>query len=169
MSKVLPKGFLDTFGVLRSVGEVWFDRAGNECFFRSNGRISCRTINNEPSMAIQSERDKCDLEVIRAIYAKTGVMNNIRTDKPLYGDFTSSREYHDVLLRAQEAQDDFMQLDANIRARFKNDPGLLLDYVSNPDNRLEAIKMGLLNDSDPTPQASQVPQGDKVTPPKEGV
>lgn len=159
---------LDDLGIPREVGEIWFDRAGNECHFRDNGTLCVRTINNEPSMAIQSERDKCDLNVIQAIYDKTRIMNNIRTDQPRYGDFTSSRELHDVLLRAQEAQEDFMLLDAQIRARFKNDPGLLLDFVRNPNNREEAIKMGLITAPADSPQASQVPQGEKAPPSKEG-
>lgn len=158
------KFFVDAFGKHRSVGELWSDRANNECYFRDNGTLNVRTINNDPSLTIQSEAEKCDLEICRAIYAKSGVMNNIRTDQPKYGDFTSSRDYHDVLMRAQQAQDDFMTLDAHIRARFDNDPGKLLDYVANPKNRSEAIKLGLLTDSDPSPQALQVPQGEGVSP-----
>lgn len=158
------KCFRDDLLFYRHAGEVWYDKAGNECCFRENGSLSCKTINNEPSMAIQSERDKCDLNIIKSIYDKTGIMNNVRKDEPKFGDFTSSRDYHDVLLRAQEAQDDFMTLDAHIRARFDNDPGKLLDFVADPKNLTEAVKLGLMKPSDVTPQASQVPQGDTSTP-----
>lgn len=158
---------LDCFGILREVGEIWFDRASNECYFRENGTISCRTINNEPSMTIQSERDKCDLNIVKAIYDKTGVMNNIRTDQPRYGDFTSSHDYHELLFRAQQAQDDFMLLDAQIRARFDNDPGKLLDFVNDPKNAAMALQLGLIKAPAVSPQASQVPQGDKVPSSKE--
>jgi len=149
-------------------GEIWNDNAGNECSYRDNGTVCVRTINNEPSLAIQSERDKCDLNIIKAIYDKTGTMHNIRTDQPKYGNFTSSRDYHELLFRAQQAQDDFMLLDAQIRARFDNDPGKLLDFVSLPQNRVEAIKLGLMINTDTSPQASQVPQGEAKTPPAEG-
>lgn len=161
MSKVKQK---------RIVGEVWYDHAGNECMYREDGSLRVRTINTETSMAVQSERDRCDLNIIQSIYAKTGVMNNIRKDAPRYGDFTSSRELHDVLLRAQEAEADFMLLDAQIRARFDNDPGKLLDFALNPKNREEAIKLGLIG-GDPvaSPQASQVPQGEVKPPQTEGV
>jgi len=166
MSKANRK--VDCYGSFRELGELWFDRAGNECSFREDGSILVRTINNEPSLTIQSERDKCDLNIIKAIYEKTGVMNNVRTDEPRYGDFTSSRDYHDLLFRAQQAEDDFMLLDAHIRARFNNDPGLLLDFVNDPKNRLEAVKLGLMVASAETPQANQVPQGDSAPPSKEG-
>lgn len=167
----------DDNGVIRKVrvkklvsfNEPWRDHGDNLCMFREDGSISCQTINNEPSLTIQSEKDKCDLEVIRRIYEKSGIMHNIRTDQPRYGDFTSSRELHDVLLRAQEAQEDFMLLDAQIRRKFDNDPGKLLDYVADPKNREEAIQLGLIKAPATSPQASQVPQGDKATPPEGGV
>lgn len=152
--------FFDDLGLSREIGEIWYDRAGNECYFRSNGRINVRTVNNEPSDCIQSEADKLDLAIIKSIYDKTGVMNNVRTDQPRYGDFTSSRDLHDVILRAQEAQEDFMALDAQIRRRFDNDPGKLIDFVMNPKNAQEAVKLGLLKSSVTSPQADQVPQGD---------
>lgn len=156
--------FFDDLGVERSVGEIWYDRAGNECYFRENGRINVRTINNDPSDTVQSEADRLDLNIIKAIYDKTGIMNNVRVDQPKYGDFTSSRELHDVLLRAQEAQDEFMALDAHIRLRFDNDPGKLIDFVNDPKNAAEAVSLGLMKASAGSPQASQVPQGDSATP-----
>lgn len=154
MSK--SRRFLDWNGQEVKEGEVWYDHAGNECHYRKNGSICVRTINNEPSLAVQSERDKCDLNIIKSIYDKTGIMNNVRTDQPRYGDFTSSRDYHDVLFRAQQAQEDFLLLDAHIRARFDNDPGKLLDFVADPKNAAEAVQLGLMV----SPQADQVPQGD---------
>lgn len=174
---------IDCFGHKREVGELWLDRAGNECHSRANGTISVRTVNDDDSMAIQSERDKCDLNIIKSIYDKTGIMNNVRSDQPSYGGFVGSRDYHELLLRAQDAEEDFMLLDAHIRARFDNDPGKLLDFVNDPKNRSMAIELGLMA-APPvyseasnafqvkkahSPQASQVPQGEKAPPSKDGV
>jgi len=152
-----------------AVGEIWYDLAGNECYYRENGTISCRTVNNEPSLTIQSERDKCDLNIIKSIYDRTGIMHNVRQEAPRYGDFTSSTDYHDMVLRVQEARDDFMLLDAHTRAMFDNDPGKLLAFVSNPENRAKAIELGLIASPADAPQASQVPQGDSAPPSKDGV
>lgn len=139
-----------------SAGEIWFDKAGNECFFRENGTLSCRTVNDEPSMTVQSEKDSCDFNKIYAKYTKTGLMTNLRRDPPRYGDFSSAVDYHDSLLRAQQAEDAFMQLPATVRARFDNDPGKVIDFLNDPNNRPEAVKLGLVA----SPQAVQVPQGD---------
>lgn len=148
----------------RAVGEIWFDHAGNECFYRDNGSISCRTVNNEPSLTIQSEKDSCDFNLIYAKYAKTGLMTNLRTDAPNYGDFSSAVDYHDSVLRAQKAQESFMLLPASIRARFSNDPGQLIDFIADENNRSEAIKLGLVS----SPQVIQEPQGDVTPPSQEG-
>ena len=165
LSHIEPVCFLiDSHGVKRQVGEIWFDQAGNECSFRANGTISCRTVNNEPTMAIQSEKNSCDINQIVNRYMKTGVMSNYRTDKPMYGDFSSAVDYHDSVLRAQQAEDTFMQLPAQLRKRFNNDPGELIDFLANENNRSEAIKLGLVD----APQDVQVPQGDVTPPPQEG-
>lgn len=149
---------LDCNGVTRAVGELWYDNSGNECFFRENGTVSCRTLNSGEIMTIQSEKDSCDINLIVAKYKKTGLMTNWRKDPPRYGDFSSSVDYHDSLLRAQNAQDDFMLLPASIRTRFNNDPGELIDFLSDSNNRAEAIELGLVASS----QANKVPQGDVV-------
>jgi phage internal scaffolding protein len=147
-----------------AVGEIFYDHAGNECFFREDGSISCSTVNKDPSMAIQSEKDSCDINLIVARFTKTGLMSNVRTDEPKYGDFRSCVDYHDSILRAQEAQDAFMKLPALIRARFYNDPGKLIDFLADKNNRAEAIKLGLVN----APQDSQDLKGASTPPAADG-
>lgn len=163
------KFFIDCFNVARAIGEIWFDSSNNECAFRANGSIACRTINNDLSLTVQSERDRCDLNVIKNIYDRTGIMNNVRTDIPRYGDFTSFADYHSVVFRAQQAEDDFMSLPAALRARFSNDPGKLIEFVSNPSNAAEAVNLGLLVNPGVSPQVIQEPQGESPTPSKDGV
>lgn len=163
MSKSKVSFFTDQ-GLIVGVGEVWYDRSGNECFFRENGTLSCKTVNNEPTMTVQSEKDSCDFNLIYAKYSKTGLMTNLRTTPPRYGDFTSAVDYHDSVLRAQQAQDTFMSFPASIRTRFSNDPGQLIDFLAKEENRAEAIKLGLVA----APQATPMPQGDATPPPKEG-
>lgn len=164
----MAKVFLNDVGVKVAVGEPWIDRRGHSCFFRENGTICSTVVNNEPSLTIQSEKDSCDINLIVAKYAKSGIMGNWRTDQPMYGDFSSSTDFHDSFARIQQAEDSFMQLPANIRTRFENDPGKLIDFLSDVKNRDEAIALGLVN---PAPQASQMPQGavsqgvDSDTPP----
>jgi phage internal scaffolding protein len=163
MSKVV-KHFRDDCGVVRDVGEIWFDRAGNECHFRDDGKIYCRTVNNDPTMTIQSEKDACDVNKIVEKCRRTGLMTNVRKDEPRYGDFSSAVDYHDCVFRAQQAQDSFMELSASVRSRFENDPGKLIDFLADPNNREEAVKLGLVA----SPSVVLEPVKDEVPPSKEG-
>lgn len=145
-------------------GYSWTDQAGNFCTVRDNGTIDCKTINEEPSLTLQSEKDSCDFNLIYSKYVKTGIMSNWRTDEPKYGDFSNISDYHDAVLRAQQAEDSFMALPAALRARFSNDPGKLIDFLSDSNNRSEAIELGLVA----KPISTPVPVPDEIAPSKEG-
>lgn len=96
----------------------------------------------DPSLAQQSMKDECDINNILARWVQTGELaGNPRT--PSYGDFTGIGDYHTALNTVIAAQESFMALDAKLRARFHNDPGEFLDFVSNPDNLDEMRELGL--------------------------
>lgn len=138
-----------------AVGEVWFDHAGNQCSYRENGTIEVITVNNEPSMTIQSEKDSCD---VNKIVAKHGLKNRsirniasilantpyFRRDEPQYGDFTGICDYASAMIRTREAGDAFMQLPSALRKRFSNDPAQLVAFLDDENNRAEAIELGLI-------------------------
>lgn len=139
------------------VGEVWLDHAGNRCTMRDNGTIEVTTLNEEPSMTIQSEKDSCDINKILSKFNKTGVMSNVSTAMPQQGDFTDVVDYQSALNQVIAAQESFMTLPAQLRKRFANDPGQLLSFLEDPENRSEAISLGLVN---PSPDVN-----DNVSPP----
>lgn len=139
-----------------NVGEVWYDHAGNECYYRENGSLSVRTINKDRSRTIQSEKDVCDVNKIVAKFKTTGLMTNVRRDQPQFGDFSDVCDFQTAMIRTQEAEEAFMSLPALIRKRFSNDPAELLDFLGNEENRAEAISLGLIA----SPQDGKDPQGD---------
>ena len=61
------------------------------------------------------------------------------------------------------AQDEFMELPAQLRARFNNDPALLIDFLEKEENREEAIKLGLVA-SKPTSVEAEAPVGEPKAP-----
>lgn len=148
--------FLNDVGVKVSVGEPWIDRRGHSCFFRENGTICSTVVNLEPSLAVQSEKDSCDINLIVDKYSRTGLMTNIRTDQPMYGDFTSAVDFHEAFAQIQKAEESFMELPAKVRSWFDNDPGKLIDFLQDEKNRQEAYDLGLVNSP---PQASEMPLG----------
>jgi hypothetical protein len=41
------------------------------------------------------------------------------------------------------ADENFMRMDAKVRARFNNSPQVFLEFFANPDNVDEAVRLGL--------------------------
>lgn len=100
----------------------------------------------DPSLTQQQFKEETDINYIVDTYTRTGVLpHTIGT--PQFGDFTGAQDYHSSVNQVIAAQQSFMALPAQLRSRFDNDPGQLLDFLADGDNRDEAIKLGLLDAS----------------------
>jgi phage internal scaffolding protein len=97
----------------------------------------------EPSLTLQSCKDETDINLIVAKMTQTGILPP-QASPEAYGDFTNASDYHTLLNRLYDAQDTFMELPANVRERFSNDPANLFDFLNNESNRQEAISLGLI-------------------------
>lgn len=102
---------------------------------------AARTIGE--SMTKQSEKDSADINNIMARYQKTGILPDLIKKEPRYGDFSEVTSYMDAIQIVQLAEEQFSALDAHIRKRFDNDPSKFLDFVHDPKNQDELVKMGL--------------------------
>jgi len=119
---------------------------------------------------------ECDINTIMKKYEKTGVLEHRNTFEGQYGDFTDAPEdYHASMNAVIEADEMFQTLPAAMRRRFHNDPGAFIDFVGNPENQDELIKLGLakappedvIDDPKPNPPAkAQEPPAGKTEPPK---
>lgn len=131
-----------------------------------SNRMGDIDFGDEPSLTKQSEADSCDINKIMGQYEKTGLLPHINHYQGRYEDLGDARSYHENLNSVIAAQDAFDSLPASIRTRFHNDPALFLDFVSDPDNKEEMEKMGLL----PSPAVVQAPNTETEAgevPPKE--
>jgi phage internal scaffolding protein len=97
----------------------------------------------EPSLAQQQFKDECDINNILRQFNITGQLPE-STLSPKYGDFTGISDYKTALDRVMAADEEFMSLPANIRARFDNEPANLIEFLENEENRSEAEKLGLV-------------------------
>lgn len=102
--------------------------------------LSCE---GDPGKTKQSEKDSCDINIITARYERTGALPDMIKKNPRYGDFSDVPTYQAALDTVLHAETQFQSLDAKIRARFRNDPAELLDFVADPSNKEEIIKLGL--------------------------
>ena len=119
---------------------------------RDNGtrRVQIRVTGE--SKVEQSHKKACDINTIMAKANKTGLFPR-RTDRPRYGDFVGTKDFHEALNRVRNAQEEFLLLPSDIRARFENDPGQLVEFLSDPENRSEAEDLGLV----PRPESAHEP------------
>jgi len=112
----------------------------------------------DASLAQQHFKDECDINNILRQFNLTGLLPE-STLSPRYGDFTGIGDYHTALNQVIAAEDEFMSLPAQIRARFENDPAQLIEFLNNPENKDEAIKLGLVeNKPAEMPQVVELPQ-----------
>ena len=111
----------------------------------------------DPSLAQQNFKDESDINYIVRQFGLTGELPG-QTISPQYGDFTGVLDYHSAVNAVLAAQDEFMDLPAQMRARFDNDPAKLIDFLGNEENREEAIKLGLV--AKPISEPSETPVGE---------
>lgn len=100
---------------------------------------------DQESLTQQHFKDHCDINSIIARYDKTGLIEHVNRARAFYGDFTEVNEYQDAINLVQKGKESFMELPAEIRSRFNHDPGQFLEFVSNPKNIDEMVRLGLAN------------------------
>jgi len=105
----------------------------------------------QESKTEQSHMAALNVNKIVAKYQKTGLLPNRQGKEPMYGDFTGIEDFHTCQNRIVEAKRDFMSLPSDIRERFHNDPGELVQFINDPDNIEEARELGLLPYPEPIP------------------
>lgn len=115
----------------------------------------------DESLAQQHAKDETDINTIVRRFGLTGELpNGVRA--PQYGDFTDAVDYHTAMNAVTTANAAFMQMPADIRARFNNDPGAFVDFCSDENNRDEAKKLGLIVGSPVELTPNPAPEGGGV-------
>lgn len=117
-----------------------------------------------PSRTQQQFKDETDINTIVRRFGLTGELpQNVRP--PVSGDFTGIMDFQDALNAVIAAERSFMELPGALRARFANDPQLLMDFVADPNNYDEARKLGLLKPPEPQAPPVRVTVQPPATPP----
>ena len=96
------------------------------------------------SLSVQDQAEEVDINTIVRRFGLTGKLPAEPVVAPQYGDFTEVVDYQTALNAVIAADEAFMQMPADVRARFSNNPALFVDFCSNDANREEAKKLGLL-------------------------
>lgn len=109
----------------------------------------------------QQFRDDADINVIVARFG-VGIEQIPFTpvSAEYYGDVSDVYDLGEMLRRVQDAKNRFAELPVKIRNRFHNSPAELWNWVNDPENADEAVKMGLL-----TKMPNEVKLDTSATPP----
>lgn len=122
--------------MLRIVGEYDSDALSNET------ALFC----DDETLTHQEFKEECDINTIidrfgigeNPIEAQKWVTNVDISDAP--------DNYMDVMNQLNAARDQFMSLPAKVRSTFDNDPSRFVDFVSDPANIDEMVRLGLASE-----------------------
>lgn len=96
----------------------------------------------DPSLAVQSQKEEADINTIVRNFGVTGQLP-VGVRIPQYGDFDGIDDYRTALEAVRAAEESFMRLPADLRARLDHSPQAFLEYAANPANLEEMRKLGL--------------------------
>lgn len=118
----------------------------------------------EATMTQQQFKKECDINNILKKYQKTGLIEHVQQFNGQYADLSEPCDYQTALNVVIEAQAAFDSLPSSIRKRFSNSPQEFLEFVNDPSNLEEGIKLGIYNaPQDPLPAS---PAAEPVAPAK---
>lgn len=130
----------------RHQGDIARDKIEND---------NCITYFKDESLTQQQFMEDADLNVIARRYGldKTQ-LPTAPLDPRFYADVSNVPDLRTLMDIAHDAREKFAELPPKVRARFNNEPAQLWEFVNDPDNADEAVKLGLLARApNPEPQA----------------
>ena len=119
-------------------------------------------VNSGPTRTKQSFKDECDINNIMAKYQRTGLIDAVSRIQPQYGDVVGF-DFQFAMDQIVQAQEMFMELPSSWRKRFHNDPREFVEFVGNPENREEAVRLGLIVEPE-APEPVSAPSPAPVAP-----
>lgn len=96
----------------------------------------------DPSLAVQASKDEADLNVIVKKYLRTGELPQTR--QVAYMDLSAMPNLQEALHMVADAEAAFMDIPADVRKYFDNDPVKLVAFASDDKNHAKAIELGLI-------------------------
>ena len=106
------------------------------------------------SLTQQHFKEECDVINIIKKHDRNGIIEHVQRGQARYGDFSDVADYREALDLVRDAQKEFMTIPSDIRKKFDNDPGKFYEFVSNPENKSELIKMGFVEAPEVAEQSS---------------
>lgn len=97
------------------------------------------------SMTKQSFAAECDINTILRNFVRGDAITHLNGGVATYADVSKIGDYYSAMQTVAKASEMFNALPSEIRNRFHNDPGELLDFVQDSKNLDEAVKLGIVD------------------------
>lgn len=102
-------------------------------------RPRVQTVNDMPSMTVQSDVHRTEIRSILAKYKQTGVVEHLRQVDLQFRDVSEFSDYADMAFQLKEAEKVFMAMPSKVREVFDHDMARWLDAAHDPE-KLEALR-----------------------------
>jgi len=96
----------------------------------------------DDSLTQQQFKDESDINTIVDRFMKSGVLPT-SASMPQFIDYEGVFDFQSAMNAVRSADENFMRMDARVRARFNNSPQEFLEFFADPANTSEAIRLGL--------------------------
>jgi len=96
----------------------------------------------DPSLTQQQFKEESDINTIVDRFLRSGTLPT-PVNMPQYVDYEGVFDFQSAMNVVRAADENFMRMDAKIRARFNNSPQEFLEFFADPANTEEAIRLGL--------------------------
>lgn len=117
-------------------------KRGNELDARGYKRSKFWTVNDEPSMTIQSDGPAADIKNILAHYTEVGIVQNLNKAEAMFLDVTQFDDFTDAMRHAKLAEAEFMKLPSKVREVFHHSVEEWLDAAFDPEKRDALVAKG---------------------------
>jgi phage internal scaffolding protein len=97
---------------------------------------------DDPSLTQQQFKEESDINNIVDRFMKTGHLPD-PASMPQYVDYEGVFDFQSAMNVVRQADENFMRMDAKVRARFHNSPQEFLEFFADPANSDEAVRLGL--------------------------
>lgn len=104
----------------------------------------------------QHFQEQCNINTIVEKARKTGLLSHVNSRIPQYADVSKIPDYMQAMEIIIKADNAFYSLDAKTRERFANDPANMVEFLRDPKNYDDAVKLGLVEKpKEPVPEVIQ--------------
>lgn len=110
----------------------------------------------------QAHKAECDINNILSQFKKTGIINHISNQPPVYAELPDSLDYQASMNSLIAADTAFSNLPSVVRRFFDNSPSKLLEALADPAMTDKLTELGILNPK-PTPQPPGNPGNQPAT------